>query len=355
MFAKNFRGRGRGFTLLEVLVSMVIISIILTVIGSAIVMAAHAIPDSNDPTYRAAETTAVINQIAGDLRYALSVPQRSATAITFTVPDRTADGVPEAIQYGWSGIPGAPLQRWFNGTTAATMLDNVYQFALSYDLHERSETTLGNVESAESLLASTPAASWYSDYSVSSGNWVGQYLAPPTTADLVSWRVTRVRVMARQNGMSTGATTVELRTADGQLPGGSILDQASMLESNLGYSYGWYELSFNNTPDLGPTEPVCVVFRWADGMVCADILIGNLASPWSKGCAVYTYNGGGSWFADTTETVVLEVYCTVTTDQEVTITRQYLQGVQIAVQPQADVASRMETAVNVVSAPEVTP
>lgn len=73
----------------------------------------------------------VLGQISQDMRQALRFSERTATAATFAVPDRTGDGKPETIRYSWSNVVGEPLLYQYNGGTAVSVLDDVRQFRLS--------------------------------------------------------------------------------------------------------------------------------------------------------------------------------------------------------------------------------
>src|SRR5690606_30888846 len=57
--------------------------------------------------------------------------ERTATAATIAVPDRTGDGRPETIRYSWSGVVGDPLLYEYNGGAALSILDGVQQFRLN--------------------------------------------------------------------------------------------------------------------------------------------------------------------------------------------------------------------------------
>jgi hypothetical protein len=66
-----------------------------------------------------------------DLQTAKSFTERTATAVTFTVPDRDGDNIDETIRYAWAGTPGDPLTYQLNGGTATTLADDVQQFNLA--------------------------------------------------------------------------------------------------------------------------------------------------------------------------------------------------------------------------------
>ena len=124
----------RGFTLVEMVLSMTVMTVLLGGIASAMILASRAMPDLATPLKARADGYHAADGLATELFAAQTITARSATSVTFTVADRTVppDNIPETIQYSWSGVAGQPLNRQYNGGAAGTVLDNVYQFNLGY-------------------------------------------------------------------------------------------------------------------------------------------------------------------------------------------------------------------------------
>ena len=74
----------------------------------------------------------VLDEVMTDIHYALDFSERQPNAVTFTVPDRNGDSLPETIRYAWSGISGDPLTYEQNGGPPATIAEDVQQFNLDY-------------------------------------------------------------------------------------------------------------------------------------------------------------------------------------------------------------------------------
>jgi len=123
-----------GVTLIELLVSIAITTVLMLAIGTCLLIATQAMPNANGPANQIIVTSEVAKQLATELQHAVSINSRSATMIEFTVADRDADEVPEVIRYEWSGTPGDPLTRRYNGGSVIEVLDSVQEFNLSYDL-----------------------------------------------------------------------------------------------------------------------------------------------------------------------------------------------------------------------------
>src|SRR5689334_14226228 len=103
--------RCRGFTLVEMTTSLAIASILLVALGSAMVLAGKAVPTSDNPAAALLSAAGIADRIAAEMQFAIDITERTSRSIAFTIPDRNADGKPEAIRYAWSGSPGAPLTR----------------------------------------------------------------------------------------------------------------------------------------------------------------------------------------------------------------------------------------------------
>jgi Tfp pilus assembly protein PilV len=127
-----WRRSAAGFTLLEIALSCFIVGVIMLAIVSTMAIGREGLSSSAIITANASQGSQVVQMIMLDVSLATAITEQTATAITMTVPDRDGDGQPETIRYAWSGVAGAPLTRQYNGGTAATLADNVYQFNLTY-------------------------------------------------------------------------------------------------------------------------------------------------------------------------------------------------------------------------------
>ena len=140
---RRLRSR-RGFTLVELVVTIAITSVIMLGIGSAMLIAGRALPAADNPAAASLIAGQAIEQMVTELQYAATIIDSNATMIEFTVADRDADDVAETIRYEWSGTPGDPLTRQYNGGALVNLADDVQEFDLSHDL----ETTATEVPQA---------------------------------------------------------------------------------------------------------------------------------------------------------------------------------------------------------------
>lgn len=126
------RPRGtHAFTLIEMVVSLSVISIVFLAMGSVMVLASKALPTADSSTALTFEANDLVQQIVSELQTATSVTAATDKGIAFTVPDRDSDAVDESIMYRWDGVPGGPLFRQYNGGNPVKMF-LVWEFQLVY-------------------------------------------------------------------------------------------------------------------------------------------------------------------------------------------------------------------------------
>ena len=217
-----------GFSLAELLVSLVIIAILMTAMGSVMVLSGHAVGLS---AAHAGETRVddVVATIAAEQRLATRILERTARSITFVV-DRDHDGVSETVSYSWSGVPGDPLLRSSNGGVPVVLIPKVNRFNLSYVLKSTAAAApVPDVEIGNDVLLYAHSGG-STTTSVTTANWVGQYFKPDWASvapgkTVSSWRVTKVEFVASRAVGSTFTTPWVVRL----YPATSTLDQRPLL------------------------------------------------------------------------------------------------------------------------------
>lgn len=123
-----------GWTLLELLLAIAILSVLMGAMGSAVFIVTRSIDDGSSNATIINDTATVVDQIAADLKMAISFNEadRTPTSVQFTVPDRDDDGSPETIRYAWSGLSGDPVTREYNGSAPVAVIDHAESFDLDY-------------------------------------------------------------------------------------------------------------------------------------------------------------------------------------------------------------------------------
>lgn len=127
----------RGFTLVETVISLVILSIVMGSLMSVMVMATHALPDSDDPSITSADITSALELIMADAMLASAITV-DTSSLKLVIPDRTLDGKRELIRYGLTAPDSPPttLHRSFNNNGNQPLVGGVAAFkasVVSYD------------------------------------------------------------------------------------------------------------------------------------------------------------------------------------------------------------------------------
>jgi prepilin-type N-terminal cleavage/methylation domain-containing protein len=338
-----------GFTMLEVVLSLVILSIVLLAAQSAIMVAAKAVPNSQSASESVASAAGVMDQITADLQYAKTFSDMTANRIVFIVPDRTGDGQPETIRYEWSGLAGGALMRQMNGNTPVAIAPAVHFFELHYDKNATT-TNAGTAEGPEVVLSSYDTTNSLNDAAVTESNWRAQHFNPILPADTVSWRVTRVFIKARIRGSNIGETRVQIRPAVSNKPSNVILGETILYENTLTGSFTWKEIPIVQQVQLNPNYTACFVLEWKSDSESCDIQYrGSLLF----GEPVYCLLSGhdNSW-NPSNDVILHYVYGRITT-ADPTQTTYNLAAVRCAIQLPSSTSPPLTTTIRTVEQPQV--
>ena len=365
-----------GHTLVEMLVAASILSVVVVGVGSAVLVASHAVPGGvgTSASSAAAESCDAASVLASELSYARAFTELTPTAVTFTVPDRDSDGAEDTIRYSWDGTPGSPLRRTYNGA-AADLAGGVRAFALSYDRETVSTEQTVNVTqtSAEMLLASfngwPGASASVMEHFCSSQTWAAQYFKPsglPASANKLT--VTRAKLLVRRGVLPTGTFSVCVQKAIGSgnpkpsnIRIGSVTTVAA---ASLGTGFFWVDVPLSGVTLTSPTQELCLVVRGdltsqTFSVVCQYHLW--TSAPTTDGVYFsYTSTAGSSWSPVNSQIHYFDmpfyVYGTYESDetQTTTTSTHYLRGVGINLSAGPDGAPKAHTSVRVLNRPEVT-
>jgi prepilin-type N-terminal cleavage/methylation domain-containing protein len=365
--------RRRAFTLVELVITLAVLALIMGALGSAVLVASRAAPDRASAADAVLSAEQGLDLIASELRYAQSVSQATPTSLTFTLPDRNGDGVAETVRYSWSAVAGTPLLRHFNGLPAAELLPDVQEFAFEYDRMTVTTTreTQSEVTSPEVLLASF--TSWpgvsatANGFAPSATQWAAQVFKvdkvalPPTTTRVT---INRALLMSKPGLLGTLSTfTVGIHRAYSSsdprptaLPLGSSVNVSLSL---LDFSYSWTEVRFPDVSVNKLEKDFAIVIKGVAGSNVRFQYLSAASAPRDTSLMRWTANSGSSWLP-TTETLdqndmPFYVYgtFTATTTTPVTVTRNYLKSVRVALRTGPAGASRLVTAVPVLEHPEM--
>ena len=128
------RQSATGHTLIELLLSVAIMAVLMGAMVISLAVASRALDDGAGPAGQTRRAAGIVEDMDADLAMALSFTERTAQAVTFTVPDRDGDGKPETIRYSWAGPDDGRLLRQVNGGPAVAIAQDVRHFGLTYQL-----------------------------------------------------------------------------------------------------------------------------------------------------------------------------------------------------------------------------
>lgn len=348
-----------GISLIEVVVSMAIMSVLIGAMVSTVFLATKALPDPDSPTFIILDTGRVADDLAEELRYAVTFTQRLPNLVEFTVADRDNDLAPETILYQWSGTPGDPLTRQYNGGTVVNMIDNVQQFSLTYNIKSAVDPTAERPEiegpEQQFLAQDGDNSGAEATYAISANKKCAQSFQPTLPADATSWRITRATFIGAPGGSANGNLSIEIVTESGNgKPQNSAIDAVLVAEADL-VATQWHEVVFPNAGGLDPSKAHFVAMtRASGGSIVGNITIGenSLASPDTH---YYADDGGGTYWEDTTKDIWLWVWGTSSTPDLswVPPTTDYLKTMTITVQSGTNPATAVELETAILNQPVV--
>lgn len=318
---------GRAFTLAEVVLSVMILGIISVALASSIRLAAKAAPSTADTLLAAQRADRCADRIRADIVAATSASAPSATALVLQVPDRTGDGVPETIQYAWSGVPGAPLVCTENGVVynAADAVD-----AFSAVLGTAAQTVISGTAvtvGAESVIASYRTIG-SSETDLTKTQSVAQVFTPRLPSDAIAWALTKVLIYCRQ-GSGSANITVQLTNVASDLPGSTVYSTTTLASATLPSSRGWATITPTGVPSFAPGQQVAIVLSTA--ALSAPMRVTTAASGVADryGSTAIT-NLLGVWTAQPEGALAYEVYGTVTRKLNATATATRAASIRVS-------------------------
>ncbi|MFQ5730799.1 MAG: type II secretion system protein J [Planctomycetaceae bacterium] len=345
--------RRRAFTLLELTISLFVSSILMLGLGSAIYIATQATDPDLGALRDSRESGTAAFDVMAELQQAQAFTVRTATTVEFTVADRNGDSLAETIRYSWSGKPGHPLTRRFNGGKTVTVVEDVHDWNLTYDTKTVApdDTSFGGELLLKQDQSNSGTAAVFDVYS---NRRLAGFFKPAMPADALSWQITRVKFIGIAK-TGKGTISVEVREpGPGGVPGNKSIDAVEVPASNL--SGVWHEVHFANAGGLSPSTGYFITIARASGGVDgAGIQIGTNSTT-TPGTTYYSDAGGGVWVQGTTSDVWLKVWGTISTSSSSapqSSPRYFVQSVGMSIQVGPDVASRVTGGVHLLNQPEV--
>ncbi len=351
---------------MELIISVSVAGILLAGIASSLVVAGHALPNRQSAAAKRLRVAEVVDRMAGELYCALSVNTLADTIVEFTVADRDSDSLAETIRYAWAGAPGDPLTRQYNGGTVVSLLESVQGLGLAYDLTTVTEVTPGvstDQPSTPIVYLDADGSASEQSYVVSSATWCGQLFeldAATVPGNTTRWRVDDIFFRVKRAGSPGGITAAQLRPVDaGGRPTSIVYEQFLIDEKDLSAT-NWTSQHFvvTDCPWLAPADQLSLVLLPSSGSNTCTVLFQATIVPAADNVSfLRTTDGGSSWAIAPGQAMTrFYLYGTITTETpSETVTQNWLRAVRITLQSEADPATRAQTSVQILNAPEVTP
>jgi hypothetical protein len=362
--------RRRGYSLTEAVVSIGVATTLMLGMGSTVYLVSRTTTDANRPVAQMLSSSLAINDLARDLHYATSFSERSVRAVEFNIADRTGDGIAETVRYEWSGVTGDPLTRSVNGGAAQSVSDDVHDFALSYAV-QSVEEELASEETAtpatEVLAASFAGWSGITAttmaHTLNANYWLSEYFELVWPVGTTQFQLTKLRVKLGQSSTS-GQFTVGIYTAaggTGPLPSTTQLGTTQTIScATLPTTPDWKELTFSDVIMTNLTSGYNFVFK---GTVLGGKVayLRSTSAPQDSTVMKYSNTGGSSWnptvTAEKQNDVLFEIYGIftggVTESEPEIVERYFVRAVNVALQTGGDDNHRLQSAVDILNAPEV--
>lgn len=190
--------RGRGFTLVELVVALGATGVLLT--GAALVLTSTAtqLDRGVDATASARRAWQAVDEVAGEVQVARSFTTRSTTGVGARVADRTGDGVDEEVLHTFD-VPTRTLTTKINGESRVDRRLDAFEIV--------SFTRAGPL--AERLTAQTvgsSSGSGGSDVSITQADWAAIVLSPQLPTGTVSWMPTDLRIALKRGSGNQSLT-----------------------------------------------------------------------------------------------------------------------------------------------------
>lgn len=280
--------RPAGFTLIELVMSMVVVSLLMGAVGSTVLLASRSVPAVEAPMNQRIAAARILEQITAELESANQIKSLSAGSIELSVADRNRDGADEVIRYRWTGA-GQPLMRQYNNGAYVAVLDAVEALALDVQTQAVEDPT------AEAPTVEDPWMILFlqNDTNVGRAGTVnvspGVALAEGFTAvldDAVAWRPLRVAIRAIPVAPTDGVFRVAIRTAGSDGRPDALVWSELVNEADLNPAEFWYF----GTTDIGYLDVNTTYFLTVEH-VSGDTAV-SLVMGTSPEVAHYQLDGG---------------------------------------------------------------
>ncbi len=231
---RRLNTRRPAFTLIELMIASASSAILMGGLASALYISSRALLPDATATDERNRSALALAQMEADLRLALDFSERTATAVTLTVPDRNGDSQADTIRYSWTGTAGDPLLYQYNANTAVTVATNVQQFSVS---------ALTRTIPAD-VLPATPASVVYESFAEAKANVAALTLTLPRPSGVAAGDLL-IAVASVANGFSAptmaapAGWTLVSRLGNSSAVSGGVWWKIATASEPADYAFTW--------------------------------------------------------------------------------------------------------------------
>ncbi|MFI4882914.1 MAG: type II secretion system protein J [Phycisphaerales bacterium JB064] len=299
----------RGFTLVELLVAMAMSATVMIGAVAAIGIGGRAFRSAADGVQSAGAIDALA-QISADVELAIAFTERTDTATTFWVPDRTGDGAPELLRYAWGGTAGDPVTFSMNGSTPVTVLSGVRDLSLDYVIAavDGQATFAGPVppEPEDELLFNRSYTASGNAHTLTATSSVAAIVKPTISGS--TFRITRVQIPLK-GATGGGAVRVALHRVNMSTAGPetTALTTKSVSQADLPSAFSTIEIELDSTTDFNAGDFIAIVVSQGVGLSSGQVALEPSPQYLTDGW-IATTSLTGSWSINATRDMPIAIY-----------------------------------------------
>jgi hypothetical protein len=303
----------------------------------------------------------VVSDLADELRFATFIAEHTSTALEFAVADRDGDHVAERIRYEWSGTPGDPLLRTYNGGTPATIAQGVQSFQCSLTLDTRTTTIATTTDTAEAVLVANNNSPTGVFRNISAMQFSAQRISASAIAagaavGAESWNATRVEFMGRQSVLPNETLRVQIRSSGSpnDSPTSQLLGEVAIPEASISSGVAWNTATFvSPIRGLALHRSYALVWRGTTGDAQSACQLSTDDVGTATG-VTESDDAGASWQYMPSRRTFFRVYGTYTSPGPTyNVTRNFATRATISLQAGDTAASRIDASVPLDNEPEL--
>jgi len=293
----------RGFTLIEMVLSLSLFGIVLVSLGTMLALTMQAAPKSSDAATLIRNASYPATVMAEELAAAIQVISVTPTEITFRTADRTGNGQPDTVTYSWSGKPGTPLTRKVNASDSVELISSLESAFFAADIQTHTQITNFATSSSAFQHELSPGSSLVGSITallnsrlerLRIGQGFFQCMSIEAVPDDALYWVPEYAEVLLQRNSSPGTIRLELHVEENHTPTGVAVISKVLQAADLDREE-WVRISVPGTLKLSPQTRlgVMVVCLSGDGSVETRIM-NQILFP-SAPPARSTSDGGASW------------------------------------------------------------